>query len=271
VTEAAPEISKEESRALWLDVILWPLKGGMLGGVLLLAAMAAGLGFLEGGATQSDRDTRAYLAGALSVVALLTLGHYAWRAIVCTSPAERPVPWFGDDADASSLMQRVSTFLGVFAIAFLPLIVWVTAQSQIGAPRWVFWLVVVALSAAGAAVFPLGLSSSVVVGSALGAKPTRIWRMWKANPPAARIAATSALVFVGVFVAAALLTAAFVAKPKEIDYLASPNRPASDPVGPALRWSLIVLRAGGFYAALVSCRVAGLLVREVPEIREVVS
>ena len=40
-------------------------------------------------------------------------------------------------------------------------------------------------------------------------------------------------------------------------------------VGVPLRLALIVLRAAGFYAALVSFRVAGLLVRDVPEVREV--
>jgi hypothetical protein len=270
VTERAPEISAEEHRALWMDVIRWPLKGGMLGGVVLLTAMAAGLACLEGGATGPDRDTRSYLSGALFVVALLTLGHYAWRAIACTSPTERPVPWAADDADGSSLFQRMSTVVGVFALSFLPVFVWVSAHSQIGAPRWVYWVVVVITSIAGAAIFPIGLAGSVVTGSALGAMPWRVWRMWRANPSAARIAATSALVFVGMFVVSAVLAAAFVAKPKDVDYLAGPSHADPDTVGPVLRWTLIVLRAGGFYAALVSCRVAGLLVREAPGIREAV-
>jgi hypothetical protein len=271
VTEAAPEVSEEEHRALWMDVIVWPLKGGMLGGVVLLAAAAAGLACLEGGSTESARETRSYVSGALSVVTLMALGHYAWRAVACTSPTERPVPWGGDDADSSSLFQRLSTFVGVFAMSFLPVFVWVTLQSRIGAPGWVYWLVVVLTSLAGAAIFPLGLAASVVVGSALGALPWRVRRMWKANPAAARIAATSALVFVGMFLASAILADTFIAKPKEIDYLASSSRAEPDAVGPVLLWTLIVLRAGAFYAALVSCRVAGLLAREVPEIREVVA
>jgi len=271
VTDAEREISKEEHRALWIDVFVWPLRGGMLGGVILLAAEAVGLAYLEGGTTESARETRSYLSGALSVVALLTLGHYAWRAVACTSPTERPVPWGGDDADASTLFQRMSAFVGVFAMSFLPVLVWVTLHERIGAPVWLYWVVILLTSMAGAAVFPLGLAGSVSVGSALGALPWRVRRMWKANPAAARTAATSALVFVGMIVASAILADTFVAKPKDIDDLASSSRAQPDAVGPVLRWALALLRAGGFYAALASCRVAGLLVREVPEIREVLA
>jgi hypothetical protein len=243
----------------------------MLGGVILLVAEAVGLAYLEGGTTDSARETRSYLSGALTVVALLTIGHYAWRAVACTSPAERPVPWGGDDADGSSLFQRMSAFVGVFAMSFLPVFVWVTLHERIGAPVWLYWVVIVLTSMAGAAVFPLGLAGSVCVGSALGALPWRVRRMWKANPAAARTAAMSALVFVGMIVASAILADTFVARPRDIDSLASPSHAEKDPVGPLLLCTLIVLRAGGFYAALASCRVAGLLVREVPEIREVIA
>ena len=271
MSEAAPEVSKEEHRALWMDVALWPLKGGMLGGVLLLTSMALGLAWLEGGSTLAARETRSYLSGAVSVVALMTLGHYAWRAVACTSPSERAVPWGKDDLDDSSPFQRMSAFVGVFALSFLPVILWVTLQGRIGAPVWLYWIVIALASLAGAAIFPLGLAGSVAIGSALGALPWRVRRMWKANPAAARIAATSALVFVGMLLLSAILADAFVGKPKEGDILTSASRGDPDMVGPWLRWTLAVLRAGGFYAALVSCRVAGLLVREVPEIREVLA
>lgn len=269
MTGGAPEVSREENRALWMDVVRWPLSGGMLGGVLLLSAMAFGLAWMEGGASQHASDTRAMLRGALTAVALMTLGHYAWCAVSCTYPAERPVPWGKDEADGSSLFQRLSTFVGVFALSFLPVLAWVTLQERIGAPSWLYWIVIAVASLAGAAIFPLGLAASVAIGSALGALPWRVRRMWKANPDAARIAATSALVFVGMFLVSAILADTFVAKPKEADFLASPSREQSDGVSAWLLWTLVALRAGGFYAALVSCRVAGLLVREVKEIREV--
>lgn len=271
MTEAAPEVSREENRALWIEVVRWPLKGGMLGGVVLLALFAAALAHLEGGSSESARQTRSLLAGGVSVVALMVLGHYAWRAVACTSPVERPVPWGGDDADGSTLVHRMTTFAGVFALSFLPVLLWVSLQSRIGAPVWLWWTLVVLASLAGAAVFPLGLAASVTLGSAFGALPWRVRRMWKANPHAARIAASSALVFVGMMLAAALLADAFVAKPRESDFLGGASRGDSDGVSAWLRWTLVVLRAGGLYAALVSCRVAGLLVREVPEIREVLS
>lgn len=271
MTDGAPEISLEENRALWIEVVSWPLKGGMLGGVLLLTLLAATTAHLEGGSTLAARETRAYLNGALSVVALMTLGHYAWRAVACTFPAERAVPWGKDDADGSSLFQRLSTFVGVFALSFLLVLLWVTLQAPIGAPVWLYWFVTVIASLAGAAIFPLGLAGSVAIGSAIGALPWRVRRMWKANPAAARIAATSALVFVGMLLLSAVLADVFVTKPKEGDFLFGASRAETDMVGPVLRWTLVVLRAAGFYAALVSCRVAGLLVREVPEIREVLA
>jgi hypothetical protein len=271
VTGGATEVSREEHRSLWIEVVRWPLKGGMLGGVLLLTTMAVGLAYLEGGYTGSARDTRAYVSGALSAVALMTLGHYAWRAVAYTFPAERTVPWGKDDTDGSSLFQRLSTFVGVFALSFLPMLLWVSLSVQIGAPGWVYWIVIALASIAGAAVFPLGLAGSVAIGSAVGAFPWRVRRMWKANPDAARIAATSALVFVGMLLLSAVLADAFVTKPKEGDFLFGASRAETDMVGPVLRWTLVVLRAAGFYAALVSCRVAGLLVREVPEIRQVLS
>jgi hypothetical protein len=269
VTEGAPEVSREESRALWGAVVRWPLSGGMLAGVILLTLLAAASAHLEGGSTVAARETRAYLGGAVSVVALMTLGHYAWRAVACTFPVERPVPWGKDDADGSSLFQRLSAFIGVFALSFLPVLLWVSFQARIGAPVWLYWTVIVIASLAAAAIFPLGLAGSVAMGSALGAMPWRVRRMWKANPAAARIASSSALVFVGMLLVSALLAAAFVAKPKPGDILTEASRGERDMVGPVLLWTLVVLRAGGFYAALVSCRVAGLLVREVSEIREV--
>lgn len=271
MTGAAPEVSREENRALWIDVVRWPLSGGMLGGVILLTLLAAASAHLEGGSTVAARETRSYLGGGVSVVALMTLGHYAWRAVACTFPAERTVPWGKDPADDSSPLQRLSAFIGVLTLSFLPLLLWVSFQAPIGAPVWLFWFVTVIASLSGAAIFPLGLAGSVALGSALGALPWRVRRMWKANPAAARIAAASALTFVGMLLVSAILADAFVTKPKPGDILTASSAGERDMVGPVLLWSLVALRAGGFYAALVSCRVAGLLVREVPEIREVLA
>jgi hypothetical protein len=40
VTDESSGVSREENRALWLEVLRWPLKGGMLGGVIALTGLS---------------------------------------------------------------------------------------------------------------------------------------------------------------------------------------------------------------------------------------
>ena len=271
MSDAAPEVSKEEHRALWMEVLRWPLKGGMLGGVIVLTALAFASAQLEGGASQSAREQRAMGQGVVGLAALLVLGVYSWRAVSCTYPAERPVPWGGDPDDATPVGQRATTFLAAFVVSFLLLLAWITLRGPVGAAPWVDWLVIATTSAIGAALLPLGLAGSIAQRSVLGAMPTRVWRMWRADSHGARIAMTTALAFVGLLVLSAWMAAVFVKQPSDSQMPSDVVRGDPDMVGPVLRYALFALRAAGFYAALVSFRVGGLLVREVPQMREVVA
>jgi hypothetical protein len=261
MTDASGGISAAERRALWGEVLRWPTKGGMLGGVIALVALAYASSRFEGGAEQHDVETRAMLQWIVcGPLVFAALGHYSWRAVSCTYPAERPVPWGSDPQETAPLGRRVSSFVVVCVLSFAATLVWTSVRGPIGAPSWLDAVVLAATACAGAAMFPLGLAAAVVRGDPLAAMPAPVLRMWRAAPYAARIAWFTALVFVGLLFASS--------------WLAGSKTPAGggskDSMGDGLRWAIFALRAAGFYAALVSFRVAGLLVREVPEIREVV-
>jgi hypothetical protein len=269
VTGAAPEVSAQERRALWAEVLRWPLRGGMLGAVLLFALLAYASARCEGGWAPSDRDQRATLrvfviAGAIGALAL-----YAWRAVSCTWPAERPVPWGRDDREDAPLSKVAGTFFPVLFLSFLPMVAWLVARLIVSPDRWVDWTVLFATAVYAGAVFPLGLAGAVVRGSALAALPGSVAKMRRAEPHAAGIASATGVVFVLALVFSAWLATTFVRVPRDASI--TMDRPLSEPTTVPM-WlfvSLVLLRAAGFYAALVSCRVAGLLVREVPEISEV--
>ncbi len=267
------EVTAEERRSLWADVARWPLAGGMLGGVLLLTAMAYVSSQWEGGATESQRETRAMLLWMLTAPAVFAaLGHYAWRAVACTCPAERPVPWFGDPNDEAPFVRRVQSFAVVVVVSFAPLLVWTMFHARLGVPTWVHGAALAAFSAVGAALFPLGLAAAVVAGNPMAAMPGTVLRMWKAEPRAARIAAGTALVFIGLLLLSGWIGSAS-AGPSDAGMAAASDASKhadKDPLGEGMRWTIFALRAAGFYAALASFRVAGLLVREVPAVREAV-
>jgi hypothetical protein len=269
VTDAAPEVSASERRALWADVLRWPLKGGMLGGVFLFAVLAYASASFEGGSTSSQRDEHAMVRAVVIFAALLVLGIYSWRALVCSWPAERPVPWGRDDGYDVPLSRVFSTFFPVLFFSFLPMVVWLAARGFVHAPSWVDWLVIFATAIYAGAVFPLGLAGAVVRGSPLAALPGPVARMRRAEPYAAGIASKSGVIFVVALVFSAWLAARFVVVPADYSILsdASIREPVTVPAW--LFVALVLLRGAGFYAALVSFRVAGLLVREVPEISEV--
>jgi hypothetical protein len=261
MTDASGGISPDERRALWGEVLRWPTKGGMLGGVLALLALAFVSSRFEGGASQHERETRAMLQWLACGPALFAvLGHYAWRAVSCTYPAERPVPWAGDPQETASMGQRVASFAAVCVLSFAPMFVWTMLRTPLGAPSWVDAIVLAATACVGAAMFPLGLAAAAIRGSPLAATPGPVLRMWRAEPRAARIAAATSLAFVGLLLASM--------------WLAGSKTPSGDsdkdPMSDGMRWAIFALRGAGFYAALVSFRVAGLLAREVPAIREVV-
>jgi len=269
MTDASDGISPDERRALWGEVLRWPTKGGMLGGVIAPVALAFAASRFEGGASQPERETRAMLQWLACGPALFAvLGHYAWRAVSCTYPAERPVPWGGDPQETASMGQRVASFAAVSVLSFAPMCVWTMLRTPLGAPPLVDGIVLAATACVGAAMFPLGLAAAAIRGSPLAATPGPVLRMWRAEPRAARIAAATSLAFVGLLAAAAW--AAGSPKLPADALMADGGAHAKDPTSDGLRWLIFGLRAAGFYAALVSFRVAGLLAREVPGIREVV-
>jgi hypothetical protein len=241
----------------------------MLGAVVLFALLAYASVACEGGAAQSQRDQRAMLRVLVLFAALVVLAVYAWRAVLCTWPAERPVPWGRDEADGTPLSRVFATFFPVLLFAFLPMAVWLAVRGPVHAPPWADWTVILATAVYAGAVFPLGLAGAVVRGSPLAALPGPVARMRRAEPHAAGIASKSGVVFVAAMVASAWLATAFVIKPA--DYSITSDASIREPVT-VPTWlfvALVLLRGAGFYAALVSCRVAGLLVREVPQISEV--
>jgi hypothetical protein len=269
MTDASGGISPEERRALWGEVLRYPTKGGMLGGTIALVALAFVSSRFEGGASQHERETRAMLqwivCGPLMFAAL---GHYSWRAVSCTYPSERPVPWGGDPQESTPLGHRIASFVTVSVLSFAALFAWTTIRAPIGAPSWLDTIVLAATACLGAAMFPLGLAAAAVRGSPLAAMPGPVIRMWRAEPRAARIASITSLAFVGLMMAAAWAAAS--AKTPSDAFMAGDAATTKDPTSDGLRWLVFALRAAGFYAALASFRVAGLLAREVPAIREVV-
>jgi hypothetical protein len=271
VTQAATEVSGAERRSLWAEVLRWPLRGGMLGAVLLFAALAYASASCEGGWAPSERDERAMMNVIVMLAAVAVLAVYAWRAVACTWPAERPVPWGRDAGDDAPLSRVFGTCFPVLFLSFLPMIVWLAARRPLAPAGWVNWTVIFATAVYAGAVFPLGLAGAVVRGSALAATPRSVARMWRAEPRAARIASSTGVAFVVLLVLSAWLASTFVKVPADASITVE-RRPADTDTVPAwLFGALVVMRAGGFYAALVSCRVAGLLVREVPEISEVLT
>ena len=269
MTVGAPEVSNDERRALWLDVLRWPLKGGTLGAVALFAIVAYASGQFEGGYSSSQRDQRAWGQAVVFFSAIVLLGVASWRAISCTYPVERPVPWGRDEADETPLGRMLGLYLAVLFISFVPMVIWLSARGMLDVAPWVNWFVIALAAVYAGASLPLGLAAAVVRGSPIAALPGPLARMRRAQPHAARIAAATGVVFVGCLVFSFWLASTFVKQPTDWALPGEHPRGEPDMVGPLLRWTLVLLRFAGFYAGIVSCRVAGLLVREVPEIREV--
>lgn len=269
MNEPAGDASATEQRSLWMAVLRWPLGGGMLGGVLLLTALAVASAFAEGGYSTWQREQRAWVQAGILFAAISVLGHYAWRAVACTFPAERPVPWFGDSGDDVPAPRKVGFFFSVALLSFLPAAIWLVLRRALDPAPWVDWTVVAVTCAWGASCLPFGLAGAVVQGSALAAMPGTVMRVRRAEPHAARIASACSIAFVGLLVFSMWLAATFVHQPKETPLPGDLPKVVPDMVGNGLRIALIAIRATGFYAALVSFRVAGLLVRDVPQVREV--
>lgn len=262
---AAAEIDDEAYRALWRDVLLCPLRGGTLLGLVLLGLLTAWMSSLEGGATYDDRYQNSLLQGVIGVVALLVIGLYARRIMVCTFPVERPVPWFRDPEDDATALSASLDFITIVGLVSAPLMVVMTVTAFVDWPGWLEWMLRLAAALLAAAQLPFALVGAVGRGTVLGALPRTVVRIVKAEPRATKIAAGSALAFAGLFVLSFLLSTLY-APEKANANLGEADTTALRSAG---RVGLFLMRFVAAWAALVSFRVAGLLARDVPEVREI--
>jgi hypothetical protein len=257
-------------RSPWVDVVKWPLTGGMGGGVVLLVLAALGTAVLEGGSTASEQSVRAYGRFACFAAAFVVLAVYARRAVLCTWPEERRPPWGRDSRDETPWTKVVSNFGVVVVATFAPLLAWLVLRGPLEVRGVVDWLVLALTAAVGAALFPLALAGSMAQDTVLAALPGPVLRMARADPHAAWIAALAMFVCTGLVLLSALLAALLVKQPSATTFAGESVRvrAAAPVIVPTwLVLLLFVLRAIAFYAALVAARVAGLLLREVPAMR----
>lgn len=260
--DIAQEITSDAYRALWREVALWPLKHGTLLAVLILAALSAVLSLLDGGATQDARTFQAFLKIPVGVAALVVLGIYARRIVWSTVEGDRPVAWFRDRSDDTPWTGAVTQFAACAVTCLMPFGIFLVVDFVMEFRPFVTVAGAVALALLGGAQLPLALVATTVQGKLTAALPHKLLRIWRAEPHASRVAAATSVAFAVVLLVTFLLADGF--NPDD------PTRMIDDhtAVRTTGRVTLGVLRLAAFYCALVSFRVAGLLVRDVPEVRE---
>jgi hypothetical protein len=247
------------------DVLLWPLRDGTLAGVLALAVLAALFSWRDGGADHEERYVNTILQLVIGAGVFVVLAQYA-RRIVKATVGGRPVPWGRDDADETTLWQNTSDMAGAVVVLLSPLGLFLIADTVWGFEWLVRWPAVVLLGLLAAVQFPLAVAAVVVKDDVVAAFPRTPLRMWRAEPAAARSACGAAAVFLGLTIASLYLATAFNhgVGPRDVIEDHSALRDAG-------RVGLFALRAVGLYAALLSFRMAGLLVRDVPKVREILT
>lgn len=255
----------------WGDVVRTPLRGGALLALLLATPLVAWLSWLEGGI--GDDAGKLLLQPLLVLVLLLVLGVFA-RRIALATLEDRPVPWFRDERDATSWVQDVASFAAMLVLALVPTIVASAALSAFGAPAWLTGVVALAGVVFAAIHFPFALASSVVRPGGFGAGWGGTFRAWRANRDAAPVAVRPTAVFLGLAVLSVVLASWLVPHYAESQASDDParrlalDRSTSRDVGRVL---VFAVRFAALWAALCSFRVAGMLVRDVPEVREALS
>lgn len=259
----ADEVESRAFRALWLGALRWPLRHGTLLGVVLLLAVALGLSLLEGGADRDARRLRMVGRVVVGFAGFAVLGLYARRVLFNTLERDRRVPWLLDREDDVVWWRAITDFAVVVAFALLPMGIVTLADALFDLPGWVSTFCVPALFVLGVAQLPLALVAVTARGSPTAAMPHMVLRVWRAAPRASRAATLSSVAFVALLLSSFWLAAGL--------YPDDPAQLVRDDTGARLvaRLGLAALRFGAFYAALVSFRVAGVLVRDVPEVREV--
>ncbi len=256
--------SREEYRALWLSVVLWPLRNGTLVAVALLAGAAAALAFFDGGATPGDRRLNEVLQFAVGGLTAVVLAVYARRVVFNTVKGDVPVPWGRDPRDEVGWLVAVKNFCVVLVITLLPFGAFAAVQLFVEIRDWAMPFVITGLLLLAAFQFPVALVAATAKDDPLAALPGGAFRVWRAGPYAGFVAGTVAVASVGLLVAASF-AASWWLDPARVDQELVEHTTSRT----LARIALGMLRFGALYLALVSFRVAGLLARDVPEVEEV--
>lgn len=256
--DAAPAASP------WRDILLSPLRGGALGGFLALGSLLVWSGRLEGGI--GDEPLRLFLRPVVAIAAAGVAAIYARRIALCAYEDDRPVPWVTDERDVATAPQIIGAFCITILLALGPALVLGAGVSALGAPVWLVWGAAAAALGVATIHLPFAIASSVIRQGALGAGYGGTLRAWRANRSAARIAIWPSAAFLGLLVLSVALAAWLVPHIGE-------GRPATDltTARETGRWIVGGVRLAAGFAAFCSFRVAGLLARDVPEIRAVLA
>ncbi len=273
VPPAASSESVPAARSLWVEILRTPLAKGVLPGTILLLVAMAVVSWLEGGASRDARRYQTWIQAALLIPSLAILGLYARRITICTIE-EREIPVGMDGADETPWHTGAGLFAVVVFVSILPVFVWTSIQSAVGAPTWVS-LTVVALCMVPAALhFPFAHAAVTLKADALAAFPGRSIAVWRRDRDSARIAVGPSYAFFALLVLSITLSALFNPRmddnfdpsAAELRRQAAADHTLLRDLG---RAGMFVIRAGAVWAALVSARVSGLLARDVPAIREI--
>jgi hypothetical protein len=248
-----------------MEILRTPLAAGVAHVTFALLVLMAATAWLEGGARRDERSWHSLAQVGIAVPAVLLLGAWSRRITVCTAE-ERPVPWGGDPRDETSFFVAAGHYVVSLFLSLAPLFVWTSLNSQLGAPPWVSGIVMAGCLAVATLHFPFAHASVTMRSDPLGALPSRSRAAWRADRAAAKITILPSGAFFALAGLSILLSGMFNPRHDQ-------DQPVADhttlrDVG---RAGVFVLRGAAVWAALVTARVAGLLVRDVPAIREVLT
>ncbi len=221
------------------------------------------MSWFEGGSSADARSLGTVLQIAIGFVGVLVLAVYARKILFNTLQDDVAVPWGRDGRDHATVVQNLTDFAAVIGILILPYAAWLGCEWFFELSAHWGWIGRLLFGVLAAAQFPLALAAVTFRDDVGAALPRTTMRMFRAEPRAARIASGTAMVFIALLIASFWLATPFNSGLGLGDSVVD-HTTARD----AGRWALFVLRFVAFYAALVSFRVAGLLVREVPDVRE---
>ncbi|MCG3133071.1 MAG: hypothetical protein HMLKMBBP_00163 [Planctomycetes bacterium] len=258
----APADPGAPSESPWLEILRTPVAPGVLPATFMLAALFLFMSWVEGGSTKDSRHYLMWLRGALWIPAFAVLGLWS-RRITKATIEDRPVAGFTDELDPMDRRTAAGLFVVCLAVGMLPAGLWMSVQSAFGAPSWLTAAVLAACLVAATLHLPFAHAATVLRDDASGALPTRSLRAWRKNAFAAKIAVAPTAAFLGLFGIAAVLSGTFNPSP-ERGATIEDHTFGRD----LLRFVLFGVRFAMAWAALVAARVSGMLVRDVPEVRQ---